>query len=128
MNTSNIDRAAAAWGQQMPGWVAVLARECDTTSQRKVAVRLGYSAGTINGILKNKWPASTAAIEQAVREAYMAATVICPVLGQIDAEVCRYHQGKPYANTNSLRVRLYRACREGCHHSQLEQSHAAAQG
>lgn len=116
---SNLERARAAWGVPLPEWTEALAVACDETSQRKVAERLGYSPGTVNGVINNKWPASTAAVEQAVRDQLMASTVICPVQGQIGMDACLANQALPFAATNNMRVRLYRACRDGCHHSRV---------
>lgn len=126
VRVTNGEKARAAWGGMPPDWVAVLAAECDKPKcgQRTVGVRIGYSAGTVNAVINNKWPASTAAIERAVRDAYMATTVICPVQGQIGLDKCLDNQALPFASTNNMRVRLYRACRDGCHHSRLDHDRA----
>lgn len=116
---TSLERAIAAWGGNPPDWVQALARACDETSQRRVAEALDYSPGAVNGVVNNKWPASTAAIEAAVRRAYMAVTVICPVLGEIGQAECEANQARPFSAANGLRVRLYRACRDGCHHSRM---------
>ena len=38
---SALENARAAWGDELPEWVAQLASECETTSQNRVAGRLG---------------------------------------------------------------------------------------
>ncbi|MFZ5428077.1 MAG: transcriptional regulator [Thermodesulfobacteriota bacterium] len=121
---SNLTRAKAAWSGGLPDWVEALATACDEYSQRQVAVKLGYSAGTVNAVVNNKWPAKTEAIEAAVREHLMASTVICPVQGEIRLAACRDNQALPFATTNNMRVRLYHACRSGCQHSRLDHESA----
>lgn len=116
---TNMEKAKQAWGPMLPDWIEALASECDKRSQRKVAESLGYSAGAVNGVINNKWPASTSAIEHAVRDAFMATTVICPVQGEIGLDACLANQAMEFAATNSMRVRLFRACRDGCHHSRI---------
>lgn len=120
MSTPNLDRARAAWGEDMPDWVRMLANACDQTSQSKAAERLRYSTGAVNAVLARKYGkpgASYEAIAAAVRGAFMDAQVQCPVLGELRQHVCMEHQRQPFAATNPTRVRLYRACRAGCPHS-----------
>lgn len=121
---SNLEKAKNAWQGMPPEWVEAMASACDVTSQRKVAALLDYSAGAVNAVINHKWPASTDAIEQAVRDKLMATTVICPVQGEIGLDVCLANQALPFAATNNMRVRLFRACRDGCHHSRLEHDRA----
>ena len=118
---SNLEKARAAWGIPTPDWIESLAAECDKpkSSQRKVAARIGYSAGAVNGVINKNWPASTVAIEQAVRDAFMATTVVCPAQGEIGSDVCLANQARPFSSTNNMWVRLFRACRDGCQHSRI---------
>lgn len=104
--------AAAAWGEPLPDWIAALASACETSSQRAVAERLGRSAGLVSQVLRCKYPGDMAAVEEAVRGAYMAATVDCPALGALPTDQCQVWQGRAraFANLNSLRVRMFRAC------------------
>jgi len=115
-----VDVARAAWAQLggCPDWIIVLAEECDRTSQRAVAGRIGYSAGAVNQVLAAKYKAPTERIEQAVRGAYLAAVVDCPVLGELAADLCLEHQGKPWGSS-PMRIRLFNACRGGCPHSRI---------
>jgi hypothetical protein len=121
---SNLDKARAAWGLPLADWTEALAVACDESSQRQVAANLGYSPGAVNAVINNKWPASTAAIERIVRERLMAVTLICPVQGEIGLNTCLANQALEFASTNHQRVRLYRACRSGCHHSRTRRDGA----
>jgi hypothetical protein len=109
----NLIMARAAWGDALPDWVAALAREADATSQKRVADLLGLSDSAINTVLRNKYPASTDRIAATVRGRLMKATVACPVLGDLDTDLCQEWQKKAerFYDTGQLRVRMYRACR-----------------
>jgi len=100
------------WGDDLPGWIADLARECEASSQNKVAARLGRSASLISQVLRAKYPGDLEAVEELFNGAFNAATVECPALGKIPANECRHWREKSrhFVNVNSLRVRMYRAC------------------
>lgn len=121
-----VDTARVAWAELggCPDWIITLAEECDRTSQRQVAVRIGYSAGAVNQVLAAKYKAPLGRIEQAVRGAYLSAVVNCPVSGEIAADRCLEIQRQPWAATNPQRVRLYTACRSGCAHSRINPKEA----
>lgn len=104
-------RAAAAW-RPVPDWVRALAEACERESQAKVARRIGYSPSVVTQVLGATYRGDLAAVEHAVRGAFLGSTVSCPVLGEIDTVECRKHQRRPYAATaNHLQVRLFKACR-----------------
>jgi DNA-binding transcriptional regulator YdaS (Cro superfamily) len=115
-----VEIARAAWEPfgGCPDWITIMAEECDRTSQRAVAGRIGYSAGAVNQVLSAKYKAPTDKIEQAVRGAYLCAVVACPVLGELAADQCLEHQKHPWSSS-PLRLRLYKACRAGCPHSRI---------
>lgn len=107
-----VETARAAWGDDLPEWVAAMARECAATSQNKVAARLGRSASLVSLVLRAKYPGDLRAVEELFRGAFMAETVNCPALGALPLHECRGWRAKArvFANSNSLRVRMYRAC------------------
>lgn len=107
-----VEIAREAWGEDLPDWVAALARECAATSQNKVAARLGRSAALVSQVLRRKYAADLAGVEQVFRGVFEHLTVECPSLGTIPANVCRDWQLKAarFVNVNSERVRMYRAC------------------
>jgi hypothetical protein len=117
MSGAAMNRARAGWGEAAPDWVLALATACDESSQAAVARRLGYSPTAVSTTLKGDYGADLSRLEAAVRGAFMAATVGCPVIGEIGADLCAEHQRRPYANTNPTRIALHRACRSGCIHS-----------
>ena len=104
-------RAREAWGEDIPDWVEELARQCDASSQNKVAERLKRSATVVSQVVNRRYGASTRAIEDVVRGVFMAGTVDCPQLGTIPSSACRDWQRQPFINTNAQRVAMYRACR-----------------
>lgn len=104
-----------------PQWLAILRAEVKATSQAQVAQKLRVSGATISQVVRGVYPSGLEAIKARVEGAYMAHNVACPILGEIPMQDCIYHQRRPFAATNPLRVQLYTACRGGCPHSRLEE-------
>lgn len=106
--------AQAAWGEDCPDWIAALVRECDLSSQNKVANRLGITASTVSQALRRSYPGNMASIEARVRTAFMSADVACPALGKIGGEAClRWRdQSTRLTSASPLRVQMFRACRK----------------
>lgn len=100
-----------------PLWTQRLREECAKTSQAKVAKVIHYSSTAVNQVLKGKYPGDMQAFEKAVRGAYLGETINCPILGELETNICQHHKRQPYANTNSTRVALYRACNRTCPHN-----------
>lgn len=111
--TNSLTVAQAAWGEAMPAWIADLAQECEASSQNKVAARMGYSAGLISQVLRAKYPADLAAVEEIFVGVFQSATVECPRLGRIPGQDCRSYraQAKEFQPTSNFRAQMYRACR-----------------
>lgn len=111
--TSPIDTAKAAWGDPLPDWIEVLATQCDETSQAKVANRIGYSGGMVSQLLRKRYKGNLAAVEKAVRGAWMGAKVACPVMGDLPTDACLAWQkkAKRFVPSNRHRARMYQACR-----------------
>jgi DNA-binding transcriptional regulator YdaS (Cro superfamily) len=101
------DKAAAAWGVDLPDWIIELARSIDRSSQNKVAERLGYSASAISQVINNRYKAPLTGIEQAVKGALMAVIVTCPVMGDLAADTCLEHQK---AEWSARRAMIQAAC------------------
>jgi hypothetical protein len=119
----NAQRAAQAWdspSEIVPDWVAVLADECDRTSQREVAKRVGYSASVIAQVITRTYAGSYPAVEARVRGALMGEEVECPVLGAVRKDRCMEEQRKGHTGSSAIRTRLYHACRGGCVHSRIK--------
>ena len=119
MSGNFLARAEACWNGQAPDWVLALAAACDRETQRKAAERVGFSHTVLSQALRNAYPGNLSKVEAAVRGAFMAGTVPCPVLGEIGTDACVAHQARKLAalGANPDHVRLYRACRGGCPHS-----------
>ena len=113
-------RAAVAWGDDMPAWIAALAAACDDTSQRRVAEAIGYSTATVSLVVRRAYAGDLARIEQAVRVAFMGGTVSCPTLRQeLPSHDCVAWQRRPYDGSNHQTVRMFQACR-ACPNRKLE--------
>ena len=107
-----LDKARAAWGDDLPDWVETLAIECGKTSQNKVARRLDRSPTTISLILGNAYPGEAAAMADRVRGVFMQAMVACPALGDLPTQTCQDWRSKArvFIVGNQERVRMHRAC------------------
>ncbi len=84
----NMAAALAAWGEDMPRWVRLLATACDSTSQAIAAERLGKSGGYVSRLLNNKYPGDMAEAEMLVRAAWGDEDVVCPLWGPIPLNSC----------------------------------------
>lgn len=112
-------KAADAWGNDLPDWVLALALECDRTSQNQAAKAIGYSSAAVSQVINRKWPRDLTSIEQAVRGVLMAEKVACPVVGDLPKDVCQNHQKSTWAPHNPQRIAFYRACRSNCPNSRI---------
>lgn len=108
--TPSLDRARAAWGKSIPDWIAVLAEQCDASSQGAVAKRLRNSPAVVNQVLGKVYKGRVDLVEQRVRGEFMKAVVMCPVLGEISTSDCIDNQTQKFRPTNPLRVQLRRTC------------------
>lgn len=105
-----LDRARAAWGAALPPEIEALALECEKQTAKAVAVRLGYSGSLVSHVLACAYPGDMALVFAKIRGAIMGEQVDCPVLGVIGTPRCLDEQKRPFANTNSIRARLFHAC------------------
>lgn len=110
--TGPVAIACAAWGDNIPDWVKGLARECEASSQNKVAQRMNRSASLISAVLRNKYKGSLESVEEVYRGVFEKAVIECPALGTIPANDCRDWQRKAmrFNSNNAFRVRMFRAC------------------
>lgn len=113
------EKAARAWGPEMPDWVRALAEACDKSSQAKVAKVIGNSSSVVNRVLSNSYPGNMNKVAEKVRGHYLSERVTCPALGDISRQRCVAEQDRKLSAQNPLRVRIYRACRSGCPNSRL---------
>lgn len=112
MSAGPVERAMEAWSGAPPDWVLALARACALTSQARVACELDRTPAVVSQVLRNRYPADLARIEERVRGVFMAGRVTCPGLGAIRTDECQDWRAKARAFVvgNPLRVRMYRAC------------------
>ncbi len=102
------------WGANAPDWIKAIAKNCDETSQTRVARLFGCSPAVINQTLRNRYPGDMARIAEVARSIYLSSKVDCPVLGPISRSQCEGEQVKEGRTSSPIRARLYRACRNGC--------------
>lgn len=92
-------------------WLEALQEAVKRTSQRSVAAKLGVSTTMVSQALNGRYPSSLRTLEQRVRGTLLAATVDCPVLGEISTRRCADEQRRPFSTSNPTRVRLFVTCR-----------------
>lgn len=116
-----VEKARAAWGDDIPEWVEALAVECSMSSQNKVSARIGRSGSLISMVLANRYKGDLEAVEELFNGAFRNVRVDCPALGTIPANECRKwrEKGRQFVNVNALRIRMYRAC-AGCPRNRRE--------
>lgn len=102
-----------------PSWLDILRQACIDTSQAAVARRLGVSASMINQALKGAYKGDLSRLQGLVEGVFLRQTVHCPVIGEIGRDTCLHHQAEPFKPVNPQRVKLYRACRNGCPNSKI---------
>jgi hypothetical protein len=114
MTDLHVKNAIAAWAEQLPDWVRVLADRADEIGLKKTAAQVGYSAASITYVIRRKYNAPLDKIETRVRATLMAATVHCPELGKLSLAQCLdwREKEKDFKATSSLRTRMMNACRQ----------------
>lgn len=119
---SAVEKARAAWGDEIPDWVLAMAEHAEATSQNKVAQRIGRTAPLVSQVLGNKYGAGLDQIEELVRSILMREMVNCPGKGREMAKVeCSAWRTKSrsFSGHNPERVFMFRACRR-CPVNQVE--------
>ncbi|WP_323763302.1 hypothetical protein [Marinovum sp.] len=112
MTSDPLAKARAAWGADMPDWVALLASACAGASQNQVAKRLGVSATLVSNVLGAKYTGDMTRVEDIVRGAYARLVTDCPALGELPTDICRKwrRKARKLNSANSLNVTMFRAC------------------
>jgi hypothetical protein len=107
-----VAKAMAAWGEDMPREIRVLAEACCESTATAVAKRIGYSPSAVSYVLARKYhEGDMARVFSAIRGALMGEVVLCPILDEIGRDRCLTEQSTPFAATNSTRARLFHACK-----------------
>lgn len=106
-------------------WLQVLRDACTSSTQGAVAQKIGYSAAVVSTVLSGTYRGDLQRVQLAVEGALMAATVDCPVVGDMPQQRCIEHQRTPFRSTNHMVVQIYHACRGGCPHSLVKPDPAA---
>lgn len=104
--------AVTAWGAALPEWIRMMAEDCDASSMRKVALKIGVSPALVSLAIRNKHHSGLGYLESCWNK--QITSVECPVLGAISGHECRQNQEKKFSSINPLAVRLYRACHGEC--------------
>ncbi|MBX9561603.1 transcriptional regulator [Aeromonas hydrophila] len=105
----------------MDTWLEVLQAEVAASSLTVVADKLGLSRTTISQVCNQKYPGDMARVQTLVEGALMGNKVMCPILGEIPVHQCLAHQrrGPRDVGSSPMDIKLWKACRSGCPHSQL---------
>ena len=106
------ETARAAWGDDVPDWVLVLAQECERSSQNMVARKLERSAALVSQVLRCRYTGDVASFEERVRGVFMLEVVECPEVGEMTTDQCQLWRGRAKAPSgrNTRHVRMGRAC------------------
>jgi hypothetical protein len=102
---TNMQRAIAAWGTELPRWVHLLASACDADNQRVVGDRIGKSSGYVSRLINNSYAGDMGEAERLVRAAYGQEDVVCPLWGLIPLQSCmrnRRRKGQPRNQAHRL--------------------------
>ena len=105
------ERALEGWGAPLPPEIEALAAACESRTASAVARLLDYSPALVSHVLAKRYPGDLQLVFAKIRGALMGETVECPVLGTIATTRCLAEQKRPFAVTNSIRARLFHACR-----------------
>lgn len=108
---SSLDKAIAAWGENMPDTVAALAAACDQSSQNQVAKKIGRSPAAISQVISNQYKGDMMAVLSDARAFLNDVKVLCPVLGNISKLDCKTNSNKDLSTASPLDVRLWKTCR-----------------
>ena len=114
---SMADKARAAWGEDMPQEIALLAEAVDGSSLSVTARRIGVSTAMISRGLAKAYSGKIETLLEAVRVHLMGERIDCPALGVIPKAECgewRAMRDRP-AGSNPPRAMMAAACR-GCRH------------
>lgn len=105
----------------METWLEVLQAEVEASSLAVVADKIGLSRTTISQVCNQKYPGDLARVQTLVEGNLMGHKVICPILGEIPVHQCLAHQrrGANEVGSSPMDIKLWKACRSGCPHSQL---------
>ncbi|UIJ46920.1 winged helix-turn-helix domain-containing protein [Sphingomonas cannabina] len=109
-NQTNLDKAHAAWGADLPEWVKILAEACDRTNQREVADRLGKSGGYVSRIIRRDYAGSYDEAETLVRARLGAEVVACPLWGEIPLSSCLKLRRRKAPPQNHMHHACARTC------------------
>ncbi|MVO18262.1 hypothetical protein [Parasedimentitalea huanghaiensis] len=111
--------AQDAWGDDVPDWIMTLVKECDGSSQNKVATRLGISAAAVSQVIRKSYQGSYDNVAMRVREIYIGGNVDCPAIGAIASEICLHWRDeiRRGTSTDPQRILMTRFCRK-CPRSQ----------
>ena len=100
--SSNLDKARAAWGHDVPNWVMLLATAADRLGQRAAGKAINRSGGYVSRVLSADYPGNLAEAEQIVTAAFGNAEVNCPEFGPIPHKSCLQNRRRTGTPTTFL--------------------------
>lgn len=109
-NPTNVGRAIAGWGSNMPEWVRLLASACDRLGQREVARQLGKSHPYVNRVVRKVYAGDYGEAETLVRAKFSADRVPCPLFGEIPLASCVKLRRRKATPQNHMHHACARTC------------------
>lgn len=119
---TNIERAAKAWGPDMPNYVRLLAEAADKLGQRGAGALIDRSSSNVSRILNAKYNAAYDEVEKLVLAAMGADKVHCPVFGSIPFSSCIRNRRRKAVPVNFLQRQFAEACPTCLHNNDVEQT------
>jgi hypothetical protein len=102
-------------------WLDELKQQVESTSLATAAHAMGVSKTAISLLLAEKYGADTSKMQALVESVFMGHKIDCPILGSLPKHKCKQHQHCTHVGSQPQQIRLWKACRSGCPHSQLNE-------
>ncbi len=107
---TNLAKARAAWGADLPAWVRLLAETCDRTSQRRAAEQLGKSSPYVSRLISRTYAGSYPEAERMVRATWGTDEVDCPLFGPLPLASCIRERRRKGPARDAMHLRFARTC------------------
>lgn len=120
---TNIAKARAAWGDEPPRWVRLLAEQCDLSSQSMTAAKLGKSSTWVSRLINRAYAGSYPEAEEQVLARLGGDQVLCPIwaaMGTIPLISCIRTRRK--TNHSGPMLEWARLCRTCPHNTDLQET------
>lgn len=108
---TNLQRATIAWGDDMPDYIKLLAREADRLGQRGVGEKIDRSNATISKLINRCYTGgSYEECAVIINAAFGSNKVDCPLFGDIPIASCVRNRRRKGHAINALQRQFAAAC------------------